>query len=54
MVDLPTVRSLYEYPCIVLDCEGEDDTDAYSEAYGRLLLDRAFKGGMFSTEVWPS
>ncbi|KAK8815198.1 hypothetical protein WA158_003410 [Blastocystis sp. Blastoise] len=50
MVNLHGVNSVYQYPCIVLDCEGEDDTHAYSEAYGRLLVDRAFKAGMFSME----
>ena len=37
--------SVYRYPHIVLSCDDEEKTAAYSPVYGRLLIDRVVTDG---------
>ena len=45
MVDIGSTDSIYRYPHIVLSCDDEDRSSAYSSVYGRLLVDRAVTDG---------
>ena len=44
---MTAVPSFYLYPNLVISCEDSDEASPYSYAYGRLLIDRAVKNGMF-------
>lgn len=46
MVDIGSTESVYRYPHIVLSCDDEDRSSAYSAVYGRLLVDRAVTDGL--------
>ena len=50
VLDIGNVESCYRYPHIVLSCDDEDRTSAYSSVYGRLLVDRAVMDGLLIEE----
>ena len=50
MLDIGNTESSYRYPHIVLSCDDEDLTSAYSSVYGRLLVDRAVMDGLLVEE----
>lgn len=50
MVDIGSTDSIYRYPHIVLSCDDEDRSSAYSSVYGRLLVDRAVTDGLLEED----
>ena len=50
VVDIGDTESSYRYPHIVLSCDDEDRSAAYSSVYGRLLVDRCVTDGLLIEE----
>lgn len=50
VVDIGDTESSYRYPHIVLSCDDEDRSAAYSSVYGRLLVDRCVTDGLLVEE----
>lgn len=50
MVDIGDTESSYRYPHIVVSCDDEDRSAAYSSVYGRLLVDRCVTDGLLVEE----
>ena len=49
-MDIGDTESSYRYPHIVLSCDDEDRSAAYSSVYGRLLVDRCVTDGLLVEE----
>ena len=49
-MDIGSTDSIYRYPHIVLSCDDEDRSSAYSSVYGRLLVDRAVTDGLLEED----
>ena len=50
VLDIGNTECSYRYPHIVLSCDDEERTSAYSPIYGRLLVDRAVTDGLLVEE----
>ena len=50
-MDIGNTECSYRYPHIVLSCDDENRSSAYSSVYGRLLIDRCVMDGLLVEDV---